>query len=375
MICIGVVIHGPVVIDSGRAVKLLNLLLGVGRVEAVLAGTMGRAAVIDASLEDMIDISSNLKPSESIRKMISSCDVVLLVNEGKSIDSGLAFGNMVYGKLGDINVPLFQIEYGDAGTAGKPQCTIIPWTFAHHPLLDQLRDLLQATIMHPQPDNRTFFVNGDIIRRRIADVRSGEYVTVNGIVIGKALSFDIEVVSQAGRIIELKGGELKPHGVEKLETIDLISAIIRSGPIRPGIFLPRVLDHSSTGRAVIINHCAEDTFEIAGNADLAVVIGDDTTAIAGDLLSRLDIPMIGIIDGDRDGLVDHTQVPCGSVIIRVSAGNDDVVGLRVSDKIFCGKGWKEISETGFEGILSEVMELAGDLVEEVVEYRVVSKTN
>ena len=368
MVCIGVVIHGPVVIDSGRAVKLLSLLSGISRVEAILAGTMGRAAVIDASLEDIIDISSNHKPSESIRKMISSCDVVLLVNEGKSIDSGLAFGKLVYGKLGDINVPLFQIEYGDAGTAGKPQCTIIPWTFAHHPLLDQLIDLLQATIMNPQPDNRTFFVNGDIIRRRIADVRPGEYVTVNGIVIGKALSFDIEVVSQAGRIIELKGGELKPHGVEKLKNVDLISAIIRSGPIRPGIFLPRVLDHSSTGRAVIINHCAEDTFEIAGNADLAVVIGDDTTAIAGDLLSRLGIPMIGIIDGDRDGLADHTQVPCGSVIIRVSAGNDDVLGLRVQDKVFHGKGWKDIGGTGFDGILSEVMELAGDLVEEVVEY-------
>lgn len=368
MICIGVVIHGPVVIDSGRAVKLLSLLSGIGSVKAVLAGTMGRAAVIDASLEDVIDISSNHKPSESIREISSSCDVVLLVNEGKSIESGVTFGRMVYSKLGDIHVPLFQIEYGDAGTVGKPQCTIIPWTLAHHPLLDQLRDLLQATILHPQPDNGTFSVDGDIIRRRVSDVRPGEYVTVDGVVIGKALSFDIEVVSEAGRIIELKGGELKTHGVEKLETVDLISAIIRSGSIRPGIFLPRVLEHSSTGRAVIINHCAEDTFEIAGNADLAVVIGDDTTAIAGDLLSRLGIPIIGIIDGDRDGLVEHTQVPRGSVIIRVSAGNDDVVGLRVQDKVFYGNGWKEISEVGFEGILSEVMELAGDLVEEVVEY-------
>lgn len=42
------VIHGPEVIDSGWAVKLLSYLTKFGRVEAALGGTMGRVAAIDA---------------------------------------------------------------------------------------------------------------------------------------------------------------------------------------------------------------------------------------------------------------------------------------------------------------------------------------
>ena len=48
---IGVVVHGPEIIDSGGAVQLINHLKQMGRVNAVLGGTLGRVAVIDADLE------------------------------------------------------------------------------------------------------------------------------------------------------------------------------------------------------------------------------------------------------------------------------------------------------------------------------------
>ena len=54
---IGVVVHGPNIIDSNWALKLIDLLSGYGEVSARLGGTMGRTAVIDKSLEDIIDIS------------------------------------------------------------------------------------------------------------------------------------------------------------------------------------------------------------------------------------------------------------------------------------------------------------------------------
>ena len=53
---------------------------------------------------------------------------------------------------------------------------------------------------------------------------------------------------------------------------------------------------------------------------MAVTVGDDTTAIAGDILARLGIPVIGIVDGDLDRLAGCTTMLPGSVVFRVSRG-------------------------------------------------------
>ena len=53
---IGIVVHGPNIIDSGYALKLINLIGEYGDVSVRLGGTMGRTAVIEKSLEDIIDI-------------------------------------------------------------------------------------------------------------------------------------------------------------------------------------------------------------------------------------------------------------------------------------------------------------------------------
>lgn len=66
---IGVVIHGPEIIDSGYALKIINLLKKFGEVKAKLGGTMGRVAVIDNNLQDIIDISEKLMPSQSLKKI------------------------------------------------------------------------------------------------------------------------------------------------------------------------------------------------------------------------------------------------------------------------------------------------------------------
>lgn len=57
MLKIGVVVHGPHIIDTGYALKIIKLLERYGKVKAVLGGTMGRTAVYDAHLENIIDIS------------------------------------------------------------------------------------------------------------------------------------------------------------------------------------------------------------------------------------------------------------------------------------------------------------------------------
>ena len=44
---IGVIVHGPTIIDKGYAKKIINLLSNYGVVSARLGGTMGRTAVIE----------------------------------------------------------------------------------------------------------------------------------------------------------------------------------------------------------------------------------------------------------------------------------------------------------------------------------------
>jgi len=361
MLRIGVVIHGPLVIDSGRAGRLLEILSGMGKVNPVLGSTMGRAAVIDAGLEDRIDISRSLKPGESILALDPSCDVVLLVNEGKSIETGLAFGRLVFVRLPSLEKPLYQLEFAGG-------CSLIRLNNAFHPFFDELKHVLDANVVQSPPAVRGLVTENGITKRPVFGVRPGEYVTVNGIVIGKALSGNVEIIYSGGRITGLEGGWLKPHGIEKLENVDLSLAIVRSGVLRDVVTTPRVLEHKASGYAVIIDHSAENTFEIVEDADMAVVVGDDTTAVAGDLLTRLGIPILGITDGDRDGITQHAHVPPGSVVIRLSPGNDDIVGRRVREEIFGSKRRMKVGDDGFEVVLASVLRLAGGMVEEVLRY-------
>ena len=94
---IGLVVHGPEIVDSGYAQIIMDLLEGYGKVRARLGGTMGRTAVIDANLEERIDISHKLLPSQSVDQFNQeNVDVIFLINYGKSSVTGHAFGYKVY---------------------------------------------------------------------------------------------------------------------------------------------------------------------------------------------------------------------------------------------------------------------------------------
>ncbi len=61
-------------------------------------------------------------------------------------------------------------------------------------------------------------------------------------------------------------------------------------------------------------------------------------------------------------------MPPRSVVLRLAPGNDDIVGRRVREEIFGGRGRMEIEDAGFDRVLDDVLGLAGGLVEEVVRY-------
>ena len=62
---IGLLFHGPEVVDEGEAEEALAAVRSAGfEYEAVLGGITGKTAIIDAGLQHIIDISGDKKPSE-----------------------------------------------------------------------------------------------------------------------------------------------------------------------------------------------------------------------------------------------------------------------------------------------------------------------
>jgi hypothetical protein len=170
-------------------------------------------------------------------------------------------------------------------------------------------------------------------------------------------------------VVELRGGIIKPHGLEKLENrnIDLSVARVKTGNIRRTICRPEIKEMKPHGaRVAIIDHCAESTFELIKDASLVISVGDDTTAIAADILSRFGIPIIGITDGDLDGILDDTTVPAGSVIIRVREGFDDIVGKEVFETFMKREPQIQLQET--LNLFESIIELAEKYILEIKYY-------
>ena len=168
---IGVIVHGPGIIDSGCAVKIINMLSTMGNVSCRLGGTMGRTAVIDASLENIIDISKKLLPSQSIRLMAQDNDILFLLNYGKSQVTGHTFGYKVYTNS-NTNAKMIQIE-----RPAEDDGVIISWSDKiDEEFLEELSERLNLPVISSDVAEKLAIgessINDDesIIKRKVAGV-------------------------------------------------------------------------------------------------------------------------------------------------------------------------------------------------------------
>ncbi len=396
---IGVVVHGPGIIDSGWAMKIIDYLSNYGNVRCRLGGTMGRTAVIDAGLENIINISMKLLPSESLEIFnTENVDVIFLLDYGKSQETGHVFGytafNHYFKKISnedylstnhksfyDSDIPVVQIE-----RPGEEDGSIISWnvdvnrkikqkkkglfsrsddsdeeSFDFVGMFNDLIEEFNLTKHTPEDVLNNYFseisqaADEETVRERIADfpddgsqftyrrihgASPGENILVNGFVIGYSES----------------------DGVEKLGPVNLSNAIVKTGLLRKSKeVIPRVLDSdfvsindvemnsSSNGlenkensfKIAYVDHAAYDIYRFK-NFDLVVTVGDDTTLVASDILYRFDIPIIGITDGDLDKVVEKGFVNDKSIILEVAPDFDDIVGHNIHERLFSSNSVLEI---------------------------------
>lgn len=359
---IGVVVHGPNIIDSGYALKLIELLENYGDVSARLGGTMGRTAVIDASLERIIDISRKLVPSDSLKIFHDdNVDVIFLLNYGKSDVTGQVFGYKVYNhyadKISENNIPVVQIE-----RPGEADGSIIAWN-NDLDIVEELSEKLELDIVTPEQVYESHIRQDDagLNQRIVHGVSPGENIMVNSVVIGRTNSDKLTLIAKDNHIVDIIGGELKSHGLEKLGEVDLDSAIIKTGLLRHAKVTPRVISNDKPDEFIVtfLDHAGEDVYKFR-DSSLVITVGDDTTLISSDILYRFDIPVIGITDGDLDKVVEDGFKVKNSIIFEVESGFDDIIGQDIQSKIFCGKQ-KSHDFTDIEEVKLKIEEIIKDI--------------
>lgn len=366
---IGVIVHGPGIIDSGCALRIINILSTMGNVSCRLGGTMGRTAVIDASLEEVIDISQKLLPSQSIRLMAQDNDILFLLNYGKNQITGHTFGYKVYNNS-NTDAQLIQIE-----RPSEEDGVIISWSDkVDENFLKEVSRRLNLPVISADVARRTACCESsvadeeNIIRRKVAGVSPGENIMMNGVIIGRVTDDNLVIIARDNEIIDMEGGQIKKHGLEKLGSVDLKKAIIKTGLLRKSDDIsPRIIRQPTNNNqtAVYLDHAAEDIYKYRDNT-VIVSIGDDTTLLSSDILYRFERPVIGITDGDLDKVVEKAFKMDDSLIIQVQSGWDDIVGRKIHEKIFNQK--QVITIDSVDSLKDEIINLIKQLD---IEYQII----
>nr|WP_281268011.1 DUF2117 domain-containing protein [Methanospirillum stamsii] len=304
--------HGADVFDQGDAARLISLICPQ---LSLVAGIMARTAADESGLLVTYD---GRRPSEILAEYPE--DNAILVHRAKTDASAHRFGSLIHSHLKDRGLILI-----DPGT-GK----ILIWGTVDSSLCLWLSEITGYQICsgdsHPDnpPDTRC-----------IGGCLPGEPVFVNGIIIGYATGDEALITIKDGALHAVSGIKLKDHGVEKLMRFgcpDIQKAWCKSGNIR--LSQPKKSDRiSKTGRIAVIDHSAMACYG-AFDPDICgiLTIGDDTTSICGHIGCFRGIPILGITDGDIDGIVPEGYAP-GSVVLEAVSERDDDLGIEIAGKV------------------------------------------
>ena len=327
---IRLVIHGPELIDSGKIADIVDALRGLGPLRVLAGGTMARVAALDEHLT-FVDTSQNVHASDALNH-VSDKEVLVLANCGKTSETGRVFGQIVSSR---VRRSVIQVE-----RPGLIDGSVILWRGADGDtssnvqyVAGHLSDRLSLKLVKKQKRELSVEQTDEVVTRHIYGARPGEPLLVQGMVVGTVVDGDVAIIVQRGRIVDIAGVATKAHGLEKIGNIDLGTAYIKTGHLRASneacvqrSMLPaRPLQR---GSVIFVNHRADETLESVNETTIcAITVGDDTTSICGDILSRAGVPIVGITDGDGDGLYKGACEVEGSLVLRIDNASDDDIGL------------------------------------------------
>jgi hypothetical protein len=334
------VVHGPELFDQGDVVWLKDTICPK---RIVVAGVMARTAAEESGLPVEFDARP---PSRVIR---AQDDPVFLANRGKTRKTGEILGNIVASRLGDRG--LVHLE-----CSGR---IVYCWNKGDEELAKYLS---RCTGFEKKSVKSTVHSQENV--REIQGCIPGEAVYVNGIVIGRATADVVTIRSHRGVIEPGSGLEPKPHGLEKLSldrNIDVSTAWCKSGPVRS--ILPQMKGRvSSTGRVLVIDHCGHEIYrKMPDDCCGVLAIGDDTTGVCGHICAHRGIPVLGIVDGDRDVIIPPAFAP-GSVVAEVLYERDDDVGKELRNYI-------PDTSVSWDAWVQEILEHLKDRVRIVTDLR------
>jgi len=358
---VGVVIQGPEPLYGGMAGRLLSLLEEWGaKREIRISGTLGKVAALDLGWREGLE--TPLLPSQALEELSrGNPDMLILLTGCKSQETGVYMGKRIAENarlVRLLGIPLTQVE-----TAGEG--AVIHWS-GDPSLSQRLARGLSLELRFPPPFTGKIEKRGGRIYRTLVGVRPGEKILVDGYVVGESLSTHVTLVARGGRLEEILGGRKYPRGIRKVGRVDLARCTVKT--LRTLRELPpgRALPGRRRGNWVILVERADTVLGRAGRAGLAIAVGDDTTLITHAILSRLGVPVLGVVDGDADGLLEGSgRGGRGLSLIRVKPGKDDEAGELLRERLFGGKDWMRI-RTDPEEVKRRAVRILGELVEEVV---------
>lgn len=307
------VLHGPEIFDSGRAAYLAGVL-SPGRI--LVAGVMARTAAEESDLPCEFP---GVPPSVVMLTLDESC---YLANQGKTPESGRIFGEIIASRLGDLG--LIHIECASN--------EVICWNRKANEIAREISRKIGYQVVERSVDPQLFRDGFRTIRGCIP----GEPVFVNGTIIGRATATEVCLRTEGSKVVPVSGLDVKAHGLEKLQRVrhlNISRAWCKSGTIRskcPSHSAPR----RDSGRVLFVDHCGHELFRMIRSNDICgiVSVGDDTTSVCGHIGAQRGIPVLGIVDGDCDGIVPPKYAP-GSVIAVARGISDDELGSAISSLI------------------------------------------
>ncbi len=334
-------VHGAEAFYSGEVVRIAEKLKNLGDIKIFVAGAISRTAAIDEKIK--IEFWKGL-PSTLLKSSEGEFDVFVLVTHSKSALSGYVYAKTIL-ERSKIEKPVLQLEISNK--------TATIWNSKNFDFREVL-ELLRFETVDPNIDVKNFWREGCREYRRVLAIEKGELLLIDGLVVGRVKGDDVLIVVENGRIVEIRGLELKRHGIEKLmkkhEKIDLERIKVCS--LR-SFELKSVEAAKANGFGVaFIDHSGYEVYDFAENCEGIVCVGDDTTFITSEILFRFGKPVLGIVDGDRDIIVNKKNVhPLSEVFVTK---HDDLAGEIVFKRVFCERNYVQQS---FEEIRDRIVEL------------------